>query len=87
MLRACLGCGELIESGSRCAQCQPPPRKLRGRPWRRQRERVFALKGRTCVYCGNPATEVDHLDPVAAGGGDELANLVPACARCNRRKG
>ena len=87
MLRPCIGCGCLIDAGSRCATCAPPPRKLRGRPWRRMRERVFELKGRTCVYCGNPADEVDHIEPVKTGGADTIENLVPSCQSCNRRKG
>lgn len=48
---------------------------------------MFELKGRTCVYCGNPAKEVDHVVPVAQDGTDRIDNLVPACRRCNRRKG
>jgi 5-methylcytosine-specific restriction endonuclease McrA len=87
MLRPCIGCGVLIESGSRCPTCASPPRKLRGRPWRRRREEVFAAKGRTCVYCGNPATEVDHVLSVKIGGADTIENLVPSCQKCNRRKG
>lgn len=35
---------------------------------------------------GNKAT-VDHLTPCSLGGTDELHNLVPACARCNERRG
>lgn len=30
--------------------------------------------------------EVDHIVPVAAGGGNELENLATACRRCNRQK-
>ncbi len=30
--------------------------------------------------------DMDHLRPVALGGGDGLGNLAPAHARCNRRK-
>jgi 5-methylcytosine-specific restriction endonuclease McrA len=48
------------------------------------RERVFASKGRTCWRCGEPATDVDHVIPVVAGGRDVLDNLRPACTRCNR---
>jgi len=40
-----------------------------------------------CQYCGEQeATHIDHLYPRAAGGGDELENLIPACGRCNIRK-
>jgi len=51
------------------------------------RERVFAAKGRTCVYCGEPAGEVDHVVPVKVGGVDTIDNLMPACRSCNRHKG
>ena len=46
--------------------------------------KVFARYGRVCVHCGAPATDVDHLVPIGVGGDDSLANLRPACARCNR---
>jgi 5-methylcytosine-specific restriction endonuclease McrA len=36
---------------------------------------VFARYGRVCVHCGAPATDVDHLVPIADGGDDSLANL------------
>jgi 5-methylcytosine-specific restriction endonuclease McrA len=35
-------------------------------------------------HCGATATDIDHLIPIADGGTDELSNLRPACARCNR---
>jgi 5-methylcytosine-specific restriction endonuclease McrA len=85
MLRPCIGCGALIATGSRCPSCQPT--RMVGRPWRRRREQVFALKGRTCIYCGAPATDVDHLTPVIDNGGDSLDNLAPACLKCNRGRG
>lgn len=42
-----------------------------------------------CRYCGTAAGpfEVDHVLPVALGGGNSMGNLVWACDRCNRRKG
>jgi len=81
--RPCLGgCGRLIDSGSRCPACRLP--RTTGRPWRRTREQVFARYGRVCVHCGAPATDIDHLTPIGAGGDDSLANLRPSCARCNR---
>ena len=80
--RPCLGCGRLIESGSRCPALPAAP--ARGRPWQATRESVFARYGRACVHCGAPATDIDHLIPIDAGGDDSLANLRPSCARCNR---
>lgn len=66
---------------------------------RRQRERqagwvtrqvkvaVFAHYGPACYLCNRDATEVDHYQPLAAGGRTELVNLRPVCASCNARKG
>jgi hypothetical protein len=45
-----------------------------------------------CSYCRDEATEWDHLNPLIdekAGTGyfTEIANLVPACGKCNQSKG
>lgn len=45
-----------------------------------------------CAYCGNVFTEWDHLRPLVVnrrptGFISEVANLVPACAKCNQSKG
>lgn len=45
-----------------------------------------------CVYCGAPSHGWDHLRPVVralrpTGYITEIANLVPACGRCNSSKG
>ena len=40
-----------------------------------------------CHWCGNEATEADHLVPFADGGSDGIENLVPACKPCNARRG
>ena len=48
------------------------------------RDRADALEAAGLRGCGAFATDVDHLVPIAAGGTDSLANLRPACARCNR---
>lgn len=40
-----------------------------------------------CAYCGeNDATEIDHVVPIARGGVDGIANLLPSCMACNRAK-
>lgn len=39
-----------------------------------------------CVYCGGSASTVDHVTPLARGGLEEEANLVPACKDCNFSK-
>ena len=45
-----------------------------------------------CAYCGDKATEWDHLRPIVAnkkptGYASEIRNLVPACGKCNQSKG
>jgi 5-methylcytosine-specific restriction endonuclease McrA len=58
------------------------------RVWRRQRDVVFALKGRRCRVCGAYADQIDHYPVTYADGGpDELWNLWPICARHNREAG
>jgi len=46
---------------------------------------------RSCVYCGTPATDWDHLRPLVKGKQptgyiNEIRNLVPACGPCNQSK-
>jgi hypothetical protein len=45
-----------------------------------------------CAYCGDPLTEWDHFRPIVKGRQPtgyitEIANLVPACGKCNQSKG
>jgi hypothetical protein len=45
-----------------------------------------------CAYCGDTATEWDHLRPLVlkrrpTGFISEIANLVPSCGKCNQSKG
>jgi 5-methylcytosine-specific restriction endonuclease McrA len=45
-----------------------------------------------CAYCGDKATEWDHLRPIISnqeptGYVTEIANLVPCCGKCNQSKG
>lgn len=58
-----------------------------GPGWAALRRATFAAKGRLCWWCGRDATTVDHVVPVVLGGATVLANLVPACARCNYSRG
>lgn len=56
-----------------------------------RRFEVFKRDGFVCQYCGAhpPAAvlHVDHIVPVAEGGGNEESNLVTACSACNLGKG
>lgn len=51
---------------------------------------VFKRDLFTCQYCGSTppkvVLEVDHIEPVALGGGDDEGNLITACFDCNRGK-
>lgn len=46
-----------------------------------------AFWGNQCAYCGGPFEAVDHVIALNRGGWHCLANLRPACASCNGRKG
>lgn len=62
---------------------KPLPKKLRFE--------VFKRDHFTCQYCGRMAPdvilEVDHIEPVAEGGKDDILNLITSCRDCNRGKG
>jgi len=55
--------------------------------WYALRWQVLQRDNFTCVYCGQSAPSVilhiDHKIPRAAGGDDDMANLVTACEACN----
>lgn len=57
---------------------------------RRLRFEILRRDGHTCRYCGGVAPDVvltvDHVVPVALGGGDDPSNLVTACRDCNAGK-
>jgi 5-methylcytosine-specific restriction endonuclease McrA len=46
----------------------------------------WAYFGNKCWMCGAPATDTDHVKPLAKGGSNWPANLRPACQPCNRSK-
>ena len=52
---------------------------------------VFKRDSFTCQYCGKSAPDVllhiDHINPVAGGGDNDLLNLVTSCRDCNLGKG
>ncbi|GMM93105.1 HNH endonuclease [Qipengyuania sp. MTN3-11] len=61
-----------------------------GRISKSLRFEVLTRDGYRCRYCGVSAKEqklqVDHVLPRAAGGRDDLGNLVAACQPCNYGK-
>lgn len=62
-------------------------RKALGRSTRFE---VFKRDKFTCQYCGRSAPDVilqvDHIQPVADGGEDDILNLVTSCFDCNSGK-
>jgi 5-methylcytosine-specific restriction endonuclease McrA len=62
--------------------------RLRGSTteWRRLREACFRVWGTTCMYCGNRASEVDHILELALGGSNTIDNLQPLCKPCHLHK-
>lgn len=57
---------------------------------KRLRFDVFKRDGFRCQYCGAEAPKavlhVDHINPVAKGGGNDLLNLITSCEDCNSGK-
>ena len=51
---------------------------------------VFKRDAFTCGYCGatppGVVLELDHIQPVSKGGGNEIDNLITSCFDCNRGK-
>lgn len=51
---------------------------------------IFKRDKFTCQYCGAKAPEVvlnvDHIDPVANGGSNDIINLITSCFDCNSGK-
>ncbi len=78
-----LGDGHLIIAlGDGFGDC-----RLGSAEWRELRQEVLQRDGHACVYCGDPATAVDHVFPRVQGGLTVERNLVAACRSCNSRKG
>lgn len=50
------------------------------------RREVFDSNKGDCVYCGDYATQIDHVLPVSRGGTRRRSNLAPSCRRCNFEK-
>lgn len=48
---------------------------------------VLARHRFACAYCQGPFEEMDHVVPIARGGGTTADNCLPSCSECNRLKG
>ena len=100
-IRFCMGCGACIPMADmgkipkRCEKCRPEVQKLHKLDMNVYKVRPLLLEVQR-YKCANPfcrrklrddaATEVDHIVPVAKGGGGELSNLQALCTPCNRAK-
>ena len=72
-----------------CAPADTSPSASRVQPGRiptAVRKEVLEHAGHTCAYCGNGATQVDHMVPVSKGGTAAPSNLAAACRQCNFEK-
>ena len=64
------------------------PRVWAGGTWWDVRDQVLARDGNTCATCGSTeGLQIDHIHPVANGGGPYLGNLQVLCKACNLQKG
>ena len=57
---------------------------------KRVRFEVFKRDKFICQYCGEKAPNVvlhiDHIEPIAAGGDNDVTNLITSCVGCNSGK-
>ena len=63
---------------------RPSDLKYARAAWRALRRRYLS-RNPECVYCGLPATQVNHKVPVRSGGTDQDHNLEACCAGCHSR--
>lgn len=96
--RPCNDCGAPTHT-SRCPPCEAryqqridqrrPSASARGYDARWQRTRRRYLREHpTCVVCGQPATDVDHIDGLGPHGprGHDPTNLRSLCHPCHSRR-
>lgn len=88
--RPCLRCGQLTANGSHCPRYTPvkrpsPSSRATARPgWGALRARAILRDGHACAQCAATAgLAVHHVQPVAQGGTNTLANLVTLCHACH----
>lgn len=66
---------------------EPPKRR---KLTKAERQTVYDKCSGHCAYCGCDLAygdmQVDHVDAVARGGGDDMENWLPACRPCNYYK-
>lgn len=52
-----------------------------------QKIKILRQANLICIYCGDPANEVDHIFPYSYSLNDREENLVASCSICNRIAG
>ena len=68
------------------ADARRPAPHVRGYDYDWRKTRADVLKRfPTCAICGERATIVHHILPLAAGGTDDLDNLESMCKTCHDR--
>lgn len=60
--------------------------RLRQQKFRDRQKALTFGENPICAYCGDTATEIDHIVPKSKGGKDIESNKVFACRRCNSAK-
>ena len=70
---------------------QNPGESSEGTLTEQMKNQVLKWDNRTCLWCGKEqrngvSLQVDHIQPVAMGGSNELSNLQTLCKECNRIK-
>ena len=65
-------------------EAAPGKARLKASEWQRIKEAY----GHRCAYCGCKPTrlEKEHVIPLASGGPNVAANVVPVCSACNDKK-
>lgn len=58
--------------------------KMRRMLTRAKKDSILREANFTCLYCGDPANEVDHIFPHSYSLNDKEENLVASCSICNR---
>ena len=50
------------------------------------RDFIFSRSNGKCSYCGEKASEIDHIVPRSKGGTNSVNNLTATCRACNEKK-
>jgi hypothetical protein len=87
ILRRCRNCRALTP-GYLCPNCKnTPSRRVHNSKAHQDRRKRLLQPGTRCHWCGQPATDVDYLMPIALGGAASDDNSVASCKSCNSRPG